>query len=321
MRCSNCHEEIPNDSKTCPKCDTILASFFEDVVLTKKQKRKLFFHKMMFPIMIITMILIIDSILIIKFIEKENIIKEPSYVESDKIYESTNKYYKYILNSKEKEIYDEIMNAIKNNEETIEIDLKKYGINQHTFAQDTIRNIKHVISMDHPELINFGAINIAEINENSIKLVISYTMSKEKIEEANNQMLEKIEQIKENTKELSEYEKVKYVFNYFDENTNIINIKNTQYFTAYSCMVLNECTMNGITSAVQIVFSKIGIDSIIVTGAKMNKYYEWNIVKIENKYYNYDQTEKKLFFKDDNYTSYHKKVLPNINGKKYMISR
>ena len=308
MRCSNCHTEIPNNSKTCPKCDTILANFFEDVVLTKKQKIKLFFHKMMFLIIIIIIFLTIDSILITKFIQKTNAIKEPSFIESDLIYESTNKYYKYILNKKEKQIYDIIINAIYNNEETIIIDLTEYGINEHTFIHDTIRNIKHVLSMDHPELINFGLINISEKNGEKIKLIISYAISNEKLE-----------YFKTNTYDMSEYEKVNFVYNYFKENTNIIDIKDTRYFTAYSCLVLNECTMNGITSAVQIVFSKIGIDSTIVTGAKMNKYYEWNIVKIENKYYNYDQTEKKIFFNDKNYIPYHKKVLPNINGKQYII--
>lgn len=319
MKCSNCHEEIPNNSKTCPKCNTILANFFEDVVLTKKQKAKLILHKMLFPITIISMFLILDGILLSKFIEKNKIIKEPNFIETNKIYESTNKYYKYILNKKEKKIYDKIYDAINNNEETITIDLNEYEIKEETFIRDTIRNIKHVLSMDHPELINFGSINISEKTNDKIKLIINYTISKEKIEEANSQILEKIDYIKTNTQEMTEYEKVMFVYDYFNQNTNIIDIKDTRYFTAYSCLVLNECTMNGITSAIEIVFSKIGIDSTIVTGAKMNKYYEWNIVKIENKYYNYDQTAKRIFFKDSNYISYHKKVLPNINGKKYTI--
>ena len=63
---------------------------------------------------------------------------------------------------------------------------------------------------------------------------------------------------------------------------------------------------------------------MIAIGSLNNKHYEWNIVKIKNKYYYYDQSIAKekgisykgLLFYDKKYELSYKKIMPPINKKK-----
>ena len=326
MKCSNCHNEIPKESKICPICGTIFASYFEDIILTKKQKRKLFLHKMLFPIIFLTIILAISTTQIIKQKEKTKRITDLTKIENpvnyvNDLYASDERNYKYILNKKEKEIYDIIFNAIKNYDETISIDLSKFDIEPKTFTTETLRNIKHVLSMDHPELINLGSINVYSKENTTVNLIINYAVSKKEYEESINKIKEKLEEIKQNTLDLTEYEKVKYIYEYFDENTSYAEEKDTKYYSAYGCFIMNKCNINGYAKALQITFINTKINSILATGTLNNKYHEWNIVSIENKYYNYDQTQKNykgFLFKNKQYKPYHKNMIPSINGKKYL---
>ncbi len=335
MKCSNCHNEIPKDSKICPVCGTILAAYFEDILLTKKQKMKLLFHKIFFPVL--ALILLISLVLTIVFIQKvkyeritdvnDLVLNRESKDYVNDLYISDGRHYKYILTKEEQEIYDIIYQAIKNYDETITLNLDKYGISTSDFRTETLKNIKHVLSMDHPELINLGNINIYSSEGNDTKLIINYAMSHDKYNESLAQITDILNLIKEDTKDLSEYDKVSYVYNYFHDNTKYTLEHDTKFYSAYGCFVLKECNINGYAKAVQIVFNNIKVNSLIATGSLNNKYHEWNIVKVDNKYYYYDQTlannggnisYKGFLFKNKDYKLYHKNIMPNINGKKYL---
>ena len=56
MKCPKCFNEIANDNKICPICGNIFATYFEEIKLTKKQKIKLFLHRILFPLIVITTI-------------------------------------------------------------------------------------------------------------------------------------------------------------------------------------------------------------------------------------------------------------------------
>lgn len=329
MKCPKCYNEIQKNSKICPICGNIFATYFEEIKLTPKQKIKLLAHKILFPTVIIIMIIMIIIYIIIKHQTKMNYITDVSDLTKDEayyindLYISDSRHYKYLLNKKEKQIYDEILNAIINHQENIKIDLNEYEITQSKFITQTIRKIKDVLSMDHPELIELAFIS-QKIDENIASITMHYVFNKEEYKEIEKLMKETIENIKEETKSLEEYKKVKYVYEYL-YNTEKTN--NIESYSAYGCLILKQCNDEGYAKTSQIIFNNLKINSLISIGLINNKHHELNIVKVENKYYYYDQSLSKknskisykgLLFKDKNYKIYYKKLMPTINGKKYL---
>lgn len=334
MKCSKCYNEIPNDSKICPICQNIFATYFEEVELTKKQKIMLLLHKMLFPsIFIILIILLLFGIYMQKQI-KMNRITDITNLYLDKnsenyvneLYISDGRHYKYLLNEKEKNIYNQIYNAIKNNEETVIVKLNEYKIKASTFTTETLKNIKNVLSMDHPELINISTISTANIDDTEATIKINYAFTNEEYETYIKTIKEVINEIKEQTKNMDDYNKTKYVYEWFYNNTTYNPKKEPILYSASGCFVTRECNQYGYSKAVQIALQNLNINSILATGSVDNKYHEWNIVKIENKYYYFDQTLSKqnkeeinykgFLFKNNKYKLYHKSLMPKINRKK-----
>lgn len=323
MKCPKCYNEIPNDSKTCPLCGTIFASFFEEVKLTPKQKIKLFLHKALFPTIIILIIISLVTLKITTYKTKMKRITDIEDLIQDKtskayindLYISDERHYKYLLNQKEQELYDKIIETIKNNQQEIEINIKEYADTKEEFNTKTIRQIKQTISMDHPELINIGQIKTSE-NIDTFKIHIIYAINNEEYNIVEQQIISLIEQIKEETIDYSEYEKIKHIYITLKEQTKETTNKDAKYNSA-ACIKEKECTSEGYSKLVQIIFQNLKINSLIATGNINTKYHEWNIVKVENKYYNYDQTTNKVLFKKSNYELYNKKLMPTVNGTKY----
>lgn len=324
MKCPKCFNEIPDDSKTCPICSTIFASFFEEHKLTKKQIVFLFFHKYIFSILAITILL---SLIIIKTTTENTKMKRITDVNNlviDKtskqyindLYVSDERHYKYILNKKEQQLYDEIIEAIKQKKEIIEINPKDYNTTTSEFNIKVLKKIKETISMDHPELLNLGYIKTSE-NIDGLKIHIIYSLNEEATNNNINEIKNIIETIKEKTNNLSEYEKIKEIYKFIDEKTEQAETKEPTNYSA-ACIIEGHCNSEGYAKIAQILFQNTKINSILATGSLNSKYHEWNIVKIENKYYYYDQTENKLLFKNDKYELHNKKLMPKINGKKYI---
>lgn len=323
MRCPKCTNEIPNDSKICPICQNIFATYFEEVKLTKKQKLKLFAHRILFPtiISLTTLTLIICIITknktkMNRITDVENLTRNNETYIND-LYISDGRHYKYLLTSEEKEIYDIIINEIQNFSPSITINLEKYNINESDFITKNLKNIKNILAMDHPELINLKSL-IYTVNDKAIHIRYEIEENQDYII---GQIKTKIEQIQEETNSLSEYEKIKYVYNYLSEE----NIANES--SSAACIITKNCNDQGYAKISQIIFQNLKINSLLATGSIDNKYHEWNIVKIENKYYNFDVSASKknnqlsydgLLFKNKNYKLYYKNLMPNINGKKYL---
>jgi hypothetical protein len=326
MICSSCRNEIPNDSKTCPICQNILAEFFETKPLTKKQKIQLLIHKMIFPSIMIILILGIIVGLYTKNKIKYDRITDISNLKLDPtnehyvndLYMSDDRFYKYMLNEDERKIYNTIYRTIKNKKELITIKIGRYDIPPTTFKTQTLKKIRDTLMNDHPELIEVNSINITNIYDDEIVLRINYIRKENLVEDVKNQ----INEIKTNANNLDEIDKIKYVYDWF-KNTEFIN-KNSFNDSAYLCIVDKKCTRKGYAKSIQIVLQNLNINSLIAIGEKDAVQYEWNLVKVDNKYYNYDQTLSHnstdnydgLFHKLKKIKITYKSMTPKINSNK-----
>ena len=90
-------------------------------------------------------------------------------------------------------------------------------------------------------------------------------------------------------------EMVKY-YKYEDIN-DIPSIKHT----AYGALVEKEAVCDGISKALKILLDRAGIENIIVSGKANGISHAWNIVKLDDEYYNVDATSDNVKEGSDKY--------------------
>ena len=153
-----------------------------------------------------------------------------------------------------------------------------------------------------------------------------YTKNIEKIKEI-------IKKVKNETNNLNEYDKVKYVYDYIGKNNKYGNPKDGISQSAYSAFNNNLSPVcAGYAKASQILFNNIQVKSLLIYGD--SKYalfigaaHAWNVISIESKFYIYDVTMssgeansefyKGFLIDDKDYSPSYKKTYPYLNGRKY----
>ena len=266
-----------------------------------------------------------------KYLNKEY---TPKYKIND-LYNSKELNYRTILDDKEKTIYEEYIQKIINFETKFSIDMSIFSYEEEYMLFEKFKKINQTVIMDHPEIIYFGYPSMSTRDNKTINITISYALNKDEYNNALNEIKNKINKIKKDTKNLNEYEKVKYVYEYlgyknnYGEKTNSIS---QSAYSAFNDKLSPVCA--GYSRASEIIFQNIGITSLLISGKLKSNWFsgdnhEWNIVKIDNKYYNYDVTQSSIAKSTTNKISYYgllnnnKKYLSpsnktlNINGNKY----
>lgn len=135
--------------------------------------------------------------------------------------------------------------------------------------------------------------------------------------EQKNQVNEKVDEIISSfgfTETTTEYEKVKTIYNYICETVVYADdLTDDVMYTAWSALFNNEAVCQGYSQLFYKMAEEVGLDVRIVpgVGTVSGENHGWNIVKIEDKYYNVDVTwdatrkqaghEYKYFLKNDNF--------------------
>ena len=139
------------------------------------------------------------------------------------------------LSSDEAKIYDKIINEIINFNSKITINLSKYNYNNPYLNFNKLEEIIDAISIDHPELIYFGypSLNVNG-NSNKVNITIHYVMDENTYKNSINLIKDEIDKIKVSTKDMDEYEKIKYVYEYLGFKNNYGKINDPMAQSAYS---------------------------------------------------------------------------------------
>ena len=171
---------------------------------------------------------------------------------------------------------------------------KKYNgkINIRITNKDTsVSEVADAIITDHPELLNFGGMRYSwdslgnyEIEVKNAPPIILEQINISKIERI-------IYKIKQETKNMSDYEKIKYVYEWMGENSDYDRTftEMAKNQSAYNVFINKNAVCAGFAKASQIIFQNIGIESFGVSGYTSGPHM-WNIVKYEGKYYFFDST-------------------------------
>lgn len=290
-----------------------------------------FMKKVVFVLIII---LVLIGVFVYKDDKVDKMLKEEytSKYKINDLYNSKEIAYRS-LSSDEAKIYDKIINEIINFNSKITINLSKYNYNNPYLNFNKLEEIIDAISIDHPELIYFGypSLNVNG-NSNKVNITIHYVMDENTYKNSINLIKDEIDKIKVSTKDMDEYEKIKYVYEYLGFKNNYGKINDPMAQSAYSAFDSKYSPVcAGYAKASELIFNNIGVTSLLTigelkTGLFASGSHAWNIVKIKNKYYNYDVTQSSGLKKDNNishmgllsikkknFVILYKNIVPNIS--------
>ena len=214
-----------------------------------------------------------------------------------------NTYYYDKLTSSQQKIYSSIANAVKNFE--TEFAVRDYvATDTESFASEVAAAIEAFIN-DHPEVFylrsQYSSYILSNFNGNIGYVKLNYT--EENIDNVNTKlslMKEKITKIVDEFSNLSEYEKEVAIH---DKLANEITYSNDEelpraYHTAEGTLLEGIGVCDGFTKSLQLIYNMAGIDSIIVLGTLDNNPHAWNLVKLDDEWYNVDITSSRSIYDD-----------------------
>lgn len=201
-------------------------------------------------------------------------------------------------------------------------------------TNEELQTVMEAVYNDHPELFWINTSYQYKYISNNIvvQITLNYNETKKNIETAKIKFETITNNIINNAKNYSnDYEKELYVH---DELLKMIkynpNAPNNQ--SAYSAFINGETVCAGYARAFQYIMIELGIPTYYVSGYS-NQDHAWNIVKLNNEYYNVDLTwddtsnDHHQFFNltDNEFQKTHKRSnlsakLPHCQGTKYKYS-
>ena len=191
-------------------------------------------------------------------------------------------YYYQQLADEEKSLYREMYQGIRDSADSITV---------HTDDITVLKKICDFIFNDRPELFWCrGEMTVKRFDGYSaVSIYQMYTGGERagkqaEIEAAAQECLSGI------TPEMTEYDKIKYIFEYI-VNTVDYNLEAPDNQTIYSSLVGKSSVCAGYSRAAQYLLQQIGIECIYVTGnIPQQEFHAWNIVKCDGQYYQMDIT-------------------------------
>lgn len=236
---------------------------------------------------ILTIVLLILSFYLYNtyffLIEKNPYVDKKNSTYINDLYASDERIYNNFLNTTEKKIYRELVKGTKIYNGKINI--------QITDEETSVEKVLDAIKVDHPELLNFGSVTYSWDNDGNYKIKVN-NATIILLEQINISRIERIVyRIKEETKNMSDYEKIKYVYEWMGENSDYDRsftymAKNQ---SAYNVFINKNAVCAGFAKASQMIFQNIGIESYGVSGNTTGPHM-WNIIKYKGKYYFFDST-------------------------------
>lgn len=271
-------------------------------------------HKILTAVLLILSIFIYFNFTKFNYYEKNLDKDDPHYI--NELYKSDDRIYKDHLNDKEKKMYDHIMKLSKNYKKTDILNLDEFNCKDYSECGNLVEQATMALFVDHPELMNFAGYMWSYRN-GTFTLSIDYSYSLPVKEAIGILRIEnRISEIKVATKNMTDKEKIIYVYNWMGQNNyyDKMFMYDSKNQSIYNVFVKGNAVCAGFAKASHLIFSQIGIESYIVQGVSTGEHM-WNIVKYNDKYYYFDSTAAVSISED--YEEYHNYGLEQSNLNSY----
>lgn len=217
---------------------------------------------------------------------KENSFAGPSVSEGNYAYE--------LLTEEEKIVYDEVLAAIMDYEESVVVS---------TTERDILYKAYDYVRADYGGLFWVDGYNYVESTwlgqVISLEFAPSYTMTKAKRDEIQEEIDARVEQLMGGvSSEDSDYQKARFVYDTLihtveydsaaENNQNII-----------SAFLEGRTVCQGYASATQYLMERLGIPCVIVSGEAGGEKHSWNLIMLDGEYYYMDVTWGDSYYSDE----------------------
>ena len=212
----------------------------------------------------------------------------------NKLTTNTCTYYYSKLTDDQKKIYESIANGVKNFQSEFVIRDYNAGYKEE-FASEVNIAIESFIN-DHPEVFylksQYSSYIVESFNGNIGYVKINYTDDVDVINEKIDAMDKKITEYTDGLENKTEFEKELLIHDKLANNVKYSKDEELprQYHTAEGALLDGIGVCDSFSKALQLLYDRIGIDSIIVLGTLDGSPHAWNLVKIDNGWYHVDLT-------------------------------
>lgn len=215
-----------------------------------------------------------------------------------------NTYYYEFLSDDQKKIYSSIANGVSNYRD--EFSVRNYSPeDKDSFAQEVSVAIEAFIN-DHPEVFylksEYSTYIVTGLGENIGYIKLNYTEeSEEAINEKYNLIKARVQEYVDEfssletqyEKEIAIHDKLAYSVEYskLDELPR-------KYHTIEGTLIEGVGVCDSFSKSLQVIYNKLGIDSIIVLGETSGGPHAWNLVRLDDGWYHVDLTSSRSIFED-----------------------
>ena len=216
---------------------------------------------------------------------------------------SMDSYYYNFLSDDQKRIYESIANGVKNFQS--EFVVRDYvADDKDKFASEVSIAIEAFIN-DHPEVFylesEYSSYILSSFDGNIGYIRLNYT--EDSIVSVNQKielMSQKIDEYLEGLDGLNEYEKELEIHDRLSYSVEYSHLEELprEYHTAEGSLLEGVGVCDSFAKALQLIYSRAGIDSIIVLGSLDGNPHAWNMVKINNEWYHVDLTSSHSIYEE-----------------------
>lgn len=227
-----------------------------------------------------------------RLVEENTLIDRNDMHYVNEFYMSNGEIYKKKLNDNEKKMYRLMLENAREFNSTITINMHEYGCSDYNVCGGYIARAHEAILVDHPELVNYAGYMWIYTNSEGFKLKLKFAVSNPitaKIGEI--KIRRSIDSIKKETKDMSDIEKIRYVYEWIGDNNRYDHTFTyaSKNQSIYNVFMKKNAVCAGFAKASQVIFQNIGIESYTITGYSTGLHM-WNVVKLDDKYYFFDST-------------------------------
>lgn len=258
--------------------------FYGILIISDNMKR---YKKKMIIILLIIGLLIYIYPRYLKRVEGNKLVDKNSPYYINDLYASSGTQYQK-LDDIGKKVYDSFIEYSINHKNYLNFKISDYGCMDYNECFNELSAAHDAILYDHPELLNYSSYSASSDGE-TINVTLQNAIIFKIVDKIGEMRIEHlIDEIKNATKNMSEREKIKYVYDYIGSKatydyTFMFDSKNQ---SAYNVFIRSNAVCAGFAKTAQLIFQNIGIESYIA----YNESHMWNIIKFRDNYYYFDST-------------------------------
>lgn len=254
----------------------------EERLAAKQKEKKRKKGKAVLIIIIALLLAMIGGVLyVISSRDQERLKKEEA--ENTIPFKDSYRYFRDTLSGRQLEIYDILLTGIVNHKEEIFLEPE-----DEELIHDTVRKLVP----DNPDcfwfLGKYKLVRYVYYTYGNIDIQPEYTMNTALSEHYQGVVDDYVATIEKNTEGMTDYQKVKYAYEYIIENSKYDLSVEDQ--SCLSIITKGKSTCAGYTTTLSTVLNRLGIPTTICLGYALERPHSWNLVKLNGNWYHVDAT-------------------------------